>query len=81
MSRERGRGYNETPYRKELTMSCPSLAQQSIFSLFADKGVTLAVASYAYYSVLDFCRRYRPDATNEDMLAMAEDICDSYQTI
>ena len=81
MSRERGRAYNETPYRKELTMFCPSLAQQSIFSLFADKGVTLAVASYAYYSVLDFCRQYRPDATNEDMLAMAEDICDSYQTI
>lgn len=62
-------------------MSCPSLAQQSIFSLFANKGVTLAVASYTYYSVLDFCRQYRPDATNEDMLAMAEDICDSYQTI
>ena len=69
------------PHRKELTMSCPSIAQQSIFSLFANKGVTLAVALYVYYSVLDFCRQYRPDATSEDMLAMAEDICDSYQTL
>jgi len=81
MNRERGRAYNETPIRKEPTMSCPSVAQQYVLTHLAEMGVGLAVATFAYYATRDFCVQHRPDATNEDMLAMAEDICDSYQTI
>lgn len=81
MNRETGRAYNETPSRKELTMSCPSVAQQYVLTHLAEMGVGLAVATFAYYATRDFCVQHRPDATNEDMLAMAEDICDSYQTI
>ena len=62
-------------------MSCPSLAQQYVLTHLAEMGVGLAVATFAYYAPRDFCVQHRPDATNEDMLAMAEDICDSYQTI
>ena len=62
-------------------MYCPSLAQQYVLTHLAEMGVGLAVATFAYYATRDFCVQHRPDATSEDMLAMAEDICDSYQTI
>ena len=80
MSRERGRAYNETPIRKELTMSCPSASQHVLTSL-AEKGVDLAVASYACYASLDYCNQHHINATNEELLSMAENICDSYYTI
>ena len=43
-------------------------------------GVGLAVATFAYYATRDFCVQHRPDATNEDMLAIAKNISDTFTT-
>lgn len=80
MNRETGRAYNETPIRKEPTMSCPSLAQQYVLSNLAQMGVGLAVATFAYYATRDFCDQHHLSATKEDMLAMAKNISDTFKT-
>lgn len=80
MNRETGRAYNETPIRKELTMSCPSVAQQYVLTHLAEMGAGLAVATFAYYATRDFCDQHQLTATKEDMLAMAKNISDTFAT-
>ncbi|BCL52098.1 hypothetical protein [Siphovirus Jomon_CT89] len=80
MSREKGRAYNETPIQKGTTMSCPSLAQQYVLTHLAEMGVGLAVATFAYYATRDYCDQHHLPASNEDMLAMAKNISDTFKT-